>query len=472
MGAVVVSAVAAPPGAPYPKGVSLLEGWVPVLTQTVAIAALLVAIARPSRRWWIFAVPAAAIVGYALAVGMRHYITAEGWTTNSLPAGMSIWIALTGAAIVMLVAGWRKSTRRRKTASALAVPLCLLCFALALNTWVGYFPTVQLAWDQLTAGPLPDHTDAAGVAARQKSLDHHPPGAVVKVDIPNDASHFRHRQEIVYLPPAWFATVPPPALPTVMMIAGAFNTPADWLRAGNAIATVDDYAARHGGYSPVLVFVDSGGSFNNDTECVNGPRGNAADHLVDDVVPYMVSRFGVRPPGQGWGIVGFSMGGTCAVTLTVKHPDVFSVFVDIGGDIGPNVGSEEMTTDRLFGGDQQAWESYEPRAAMVKHGPYTGVSGWFSAIVEDTPHYRGPSLGGAVEPGPLCRIPDGADGQAWAANVLCEAARLFGIDAAVVVTVGDHDWYAAAEAFAASLPWLAGGLATPDSGPVMRPVVT
>ena len=120
MGALVVSAATAPPGAPYPDGASLLDGWVPVVAQTVAIAALLVAVARPSRRRWLIAVPAA-VVGVALAVSVRRYITAEGLTTNPVPAAMSIWIALTGAAIVVLVAGWRKSARWRM--AALAVPL-------------------------------------------------------------------------------------------------------------------------------------------------------------------------------------------------------------------------------------------------------------------------------------------------------------------------------------------------------------
>ena len=97
-----------------------------------------------------------------------------------------------------------------------------------------------------------------------------------------DTVGFKHRGELVYLPPAWFATNPPPKLPTVMMIGGEFNTPADWLRAGNAITTIDKFAAAHGGNAPVFVFVDSGGAFNNDTECVNGPRGNAADHLTKE----------------------------------------------------------------------------------------------------------------------------------------------------------------------------------------------
>ena len=49
------------------------------------------------------------------------------------------------------------------------MPLSLLCAALALNLWVGYFPTVQTAWNQLTAGPLPDQTDQATVVAMQRS---------------------------------------------------------------------------------------------------------------------------------------------------------------------------------------------------------------------------------------------------------------------------------------------------------------
>ncbi len=86
------------------------------------------------------------------------------------------------------------------------------------------------------------------------------------------------------------------------MIGGQFNTPADWTRAGNAIATIDSFAASHDGRAPVLVFVDSGGAFNNDTECVNSARGNAADHLTNDVVPYMVSAFGVSADRANWGV--------------------------------------------------------------------------------------------------------------------------------------------------------------------------
>ena len=74
--------------------------------------------------------------------------------------------------------------------SLLAVPLCLLSTGLVLNLWVGYFPTVQTALNQLTAGPLPDQTDLATVnamAARGAQPQH---GSLVPVEIPEDGSHF------------------------------------------------------------------------------------------------------------------------------------------------------------------------------------------------------------------------------------------------------------------------------------------
>lgn len=82
--------------------------------------------------------------------------------------------------------------------------LCLLSATLTLNLWVGYFPTVQTAWNQLTSGPLPDQADQAAVAALAHSGVRPSHGTLLPVVIPSDASHFKHRGELVYLPPAWF----------------------------------------------------------------------------------------------------------------------------------------------------------------------------------------------------------------------------------------------------------------------------
>ena len=280
-------------------------------------------------------------------------------------------------------------------------------------------------------------------------------GVVVPVAISAETSKFRHRGELVYLPPAWFASVPPPKLPVVMMVGAEINTPADWLRVGGAATTADAFAAAHGGVAPVLVFVDSGGAFGIDTECVNGSRGNAADHLTKEVVPYMVSNLGVSADRANWGVAGFSTGGTCAVDLTVMHPDLFSAFVDIAGDACPNVGTKEQTISALFGGNAAAWAAFDPATVITRHGPYRGVSGWF-VVAEAADRDAN------------------AGGQDVAAHSLCAIGGAHGIDCAVVTEQGKHDWVFAAAAFAAALPWLAGQLDSPGVPhiPMPQPALT
>jgi S-formylglutathione hydrolase FrmB len=158
-----------------------------------------------------------------------------------------------------------------------------------------------------------------------------------------------------------------------MMIGADFITPVEWIRAGHAIHTIDDFASAHGSNAPVLVFVDATGAFNSDTECVNGSRGKAANHLTKDVVPYVISNFRVSADPANWGIVAFSMGATCAIDLTVMHPDLFSAFVDIAGDAGPNVGTTAQTIATLFGG-ANAYAAFDPTTVITTHRRYEGCT--------------------------------------------------------------------------------------------------
>jgi S-formylglutathione hydrolase FrmB len=421
---------------------SLLHGWIPITAQVLAGILLIAAIGWRNRRWRHVWLPAAAVVGLTVAVAAYAYITFQGMSdqTNRAPYSLWIWIGLFGVSIGVLIAGWHGARWWRRGVSALALPLCLLCAALAVNSWVGYSPTVQTAWNQLTAGPLPDQTDTVTVTAMQKQHAIPAAGTVVPVTIPDTASGFKHRGELVYLPPRWYATDPPPPLPTVMMVGGEFNTPADWLRAGQAVKTIDAFAAAHDGNAPVFVFVDSGGAFNNDTECVNGTRGNSADHLTKDVVPFMLSHYGVSPNRANWGVAGWSMGGTCAVDLTVMHPDMFSAFDDIAGDLRPNAGNKVQTISRLFGGNAAAYAAFDPITVITRHGPYAGVTGEFD-------------ISG---PGPSPPRND----QTAAASSLCATGSANGITCAVLTLPGKHDWPFAAQAFATALPWLAGQLGT------------
>jgi S-formylglutathione hydrolase FrmB len=408
-----------------------MQGWLPTAVQVLTALAVMHAVGWRSRRRRFVTLAVPAVAGVVTALAARWTLGTLGIASEPAPWQLWAWVGLSGFAIGTVVAGWPGARWSRRNLTVFAASLCLLSTGLTVNGWIGYFPTTYTAWNQLTAGPLPDETDWATVDAMRRNATRPSSGAVVRMEFNAAASGFAHRPELVYLPPAWFVSDPPPLLPAIMMIGGQFNTPADWLRAGDAVSTLDAFAAAHGGNAPVAVFVDPSGAFANDTECVNGPRGNAADHLTKDVVPQTIARFGVRAT---WGVVGFSTGGTCALDLAVMHPTVFGVFDDIAGDLGPNTGTKTQTVDRLFGGDEKAWAAFDPTTVIARHGHYPDTAGLF------------------VVPGSSATRD---------ADALCTLGRANGIRCAVTRLPGRHVWPFGSDAFAATLPWLAGELGTP-----------
>ena len=110
------------------------------------------------------------------------------------------------------------------------------------------------------------------------------------------------------------------------------------------------------------------------------------------------------------------MGCTCAVDLAVMHPDMFSAFEDIAGDLSPNSGNKAQTIDRLFNGNAAAYASFDPSTVITRHGAYSGVTGWF-----DTNSVN-------------------STDQTAAANSLCGLGSANGIRCAVVTQPGKHDW--------------------------------
>ena len=496
---------AAVPGGPPgfgDHGISLLTGWLPLAVQLLAAALLVAAVllvtaaGRRGRRWLPRSLPALAAIGVAAALLARAWVSANGLASDPAPTALWVWTGLAASALALVVLGWRGVRWWRRAIAVLAVPLALLSVGVVLNDWVGYFPTVTEAWGELTAGPLPDQVDAAALGSLAGTGATMRTGKLVGVDIPATASHFAHREEYVYLPPAYFTPDHAP-LPTLMMISGEFNTPADWIRVGDAVATADAYAAAHQGTAPVLAFVDSGGSFNNDTECVDGPRGNVATYLAQDVPAYLESTFHVAAAPSAWGVVGWSAGGTCALDLAVVHPDRFGTFEDIAGDLGPNAGDKATTIARLYGGNAAAWAAFDPLTVLAGHARYADTAGWFDNAADSGPggpgggRHRGGPGGGGHGPGPggygpgsygnrgggtagLGGRADGNDApgsESTAAATLCTAAEAKGIACTLHTQDGRHSWQFATTAFRDALPWLAtrvgvAGPSTPSaSGP-------
>jgi len=134
---------------------------------------------------------------------------------------------------------------------------------------IGYLPTVQTAWERVTGAKPLDWIDEPTLAAMVRDGVRPRTGTIVSVRIPADHSGFAHRDELVYLPPAWFASDPPPRLPAVMMIGAELSHPSDWPESGDALRILNEFARKHHGVTPISVFPDSTGTFT--TGLVNPP---------------------------------------------------------------------------------------------------------------------------------------------------------------------------------------------------------
>ncbi|TSD98092.1 hypothetical protein FOS14_13940 [Skermania sp. ID1734] len=444
----------------HAHGLSLLHGWLPVTVQIAAVIALVVAVGWRTRRWRLVVLPVVVAVGAVAAVAARWFTADQGLTGRNNTAPLSVWLFVGAAvsAVIVAILGWRGTRWWRRAVSVAAIVLLSASSAVAVNKWVGYFPTLQAAYAAATASPLPNEVSLDALAGlRNTRLTQ---GRIVAVDTPNNLSGMTHRTEYVYLPPAWFDRPTPPKLPAVMMIGGEFATPADWLRIGGIVPQLDAYAAAHGGSAPILVFPDTGGTFTNDTECVNGPRDNSATHLTAEVVPYVEKTFNASTAAANWGVAGFSMGGTCAIDLAVTHPELFGTFVDIAGDVGPNAGNKQQTIQRLYVGNPAQWNAFDPKTVMTTHGPYTGSTGLFYTFAPTGPARAW--IGGARPEAAAAPHIKGLAAQFHAAETLYTTAHRVGIDAALYLSPGAHTWTSAAVAFHAAMAWL---FAAVGSGP-------
>ncbi|WP_343997045.1 alpha/beta hydrolase, partial [Williamsia deligens] len=416
--------------------VRLLHGWFPIAISVITALLVLAAVIRRSKRWGVIWLPIGALAGAIAAVTVFGVLDARGLEPGSAPAAFWTWIVVAVGLLVAAIVGVRTARWWQNGVTAVAVLLSVFCLALSLNQWSGYYPTFTRAWAGISDEPLPRETTLDRLNTFRNSTSAAKEGRIVAIDVPHGRSGFRARTEYVYLPPAWFTGAQPPRLPAVMMIGGVINTPEDWVRSGDALQTVDAYARDHRGVAPILVLPDPSGNLTTDTECVDGPRGNVDTHLVDEVRPYVVQRFGASPAARNWAVVGWSMGGTCAIDLVARHPDDFATFVDISGDIGPNTGDKQTTIKTLFGNDEEAWNRFDPTTVMLRHGPYRDVAGWF------------------VSEGRRGRDGTLHSPQITAATKLAQVARLEGITTTERYEAGTHTWSFGAQAWGQVIAWL------------------
>lgn len=421
---------------------SLVGGALPVALAVAGAAGMLaLLLLGGDRRWFTRALPLV-VTGVAGAVAI-------GWVAVSVlqpfpdPLPVVVWWSL-GA--VLLAAGLAAAAARRpgwprRGGAAVAVVLVLAAAGNAVNTHFGQFPTVgaalglppanQVDFAQVSAG-VPDLV--ARRPGRPLSQVWRPPpgmpaaGTVSEVAIPAPVSGFAARPAWVYLPPAHLA-VPRAQLPVLVLLSGQPGSPRDWLDGGGLSATMDRFAAAHGGLAPVVVMADWLGAPLNNTLCMDSRLGAVQTYLTVDVPAWIRATLQVDPDPAALAVGGLSAGGTCALQLAVNAPQTFPTFIDVSGQSEPTLGDRTRTVAAAFGGDAAAFAAVNPLDLLATRS-YPGSAGTVVAGSGDT-LYR-----------PQARQ-------------VADAARRAGMGIEYRELPGGHDWRVWAPGLESSLPWLA-----------------
>jgi S-formylglutathione hydrolase FrmB len=247
--------------------------------------------------------------------------------------------------------------------------------------------------------------------------------------VPGEISGFAAREAWLYLPPAYLGT-PRAQLPVLVMIPGQPGGPRDWLLAGRLASIMDSFAAAHDGLAPIVIVPDVTGSPMGNTMCVDSRLGAAETYLTQDVTRWLQTA--LQADTAHMAIGGFSFGGTCAMQMAVRHPDLYPTFLDVSGQAEPTLGDPQQTVQEAFGGDQDAYRGVDPLYELpTAHLPDS--AGLMTVGQGDTDFRR-------------------------QAEQIFALARGAGMSVELYEVPGNHSWTIASDALAQGLPWISGRL--------------
>ncbi|WP_309106542.1 alpha/beta hydrolase-fold protein [Arthrobacter sp.] len=292
-----------------------------------------------------------------------------------LPSEVLAWSVPAVAALVLFLARLPRSAWRARTLSTLSMLAVVLLTAVQINAYFGLNRTVSdfLGTAVARVPPLEPALMARDGGPPLRDLatwrPHGEPadgGVLRTAHIPAPASGFTARDAYIYLPPAYLDPQRP-VLPVLVLYAGQPGGPADWLTGGMLRAHMDRFAAQHHGIAPVVVVVDPNGSANGNTLCMDSRIAKVDTYLSQDVPNWITQNLDVGKDHRNWAAGGFSFGGTCALQMVTRHPDVFNSALSFSGEREPALAKErQKTVEAAFDGDVAAFDAQTPLNIMGK----------------------------------------------------------------------------------------------------------
>jgi enterochelin esterase-like enzyme len=345
---------------------------------------------KNNRIQFITAIPVSLILSLILFFLVGHY------TDSSMPVSFIV-MCLPFTVMLSLLSLSIFVKKRMRIITSVMLVVGLVFSLIIINNYYRYYPTIGTVFGRNDAQALNSGDDITvnysvtskqqyyNVSSVQASVANlsspSTSGKLYAINIPGTVSKFNARSGYVYVPAIYNSPLKI-NLPVIVLTAGVPGTPDDWVNMGLQ-GIMDNFAKTHDGITPIVFVVDSLGSINNDTECVNSPRGNVETYLTVDVPNYIKKNFHVDDSAKNWAIGGLSMGGMCSIMLTLRHPNVYNYFIDLGGEIGPEVGSEQQTIDTLFGGSESNWAAHQP-STLLTNNTYKNIGGFFGDGNQDS----------------------------------------------------------------------------------------
>ncbi|MCW8102392.1 alpha/beta hydrolase [Streptomyces tauricus] len=233
------------------------------------------------------------------------------------------------------------------------------------------------------AGPLQvvdtRHVNVSGGARPQVG------GQIQKVELVGRRTHIAS-PAYVYLPPEYFQPqYRTRTFPAAVVLTGYPGT-AEALIKGLHYPQTAHALAEEGRMQPmILVMMRPTVAPPRDTECVDVPGGPRTETFFAQDLPDAVShhyRVGGEP--GGWGIVGDSTGGYCALKLAIHHPGTYAAGAGLSPYYRP---PSDPTTGDLFHGDEELRDNAD-LMWFLKHRPAPDTSLLVSSSRQGESNYR------------------------------------------------------------------------------------
>lgn len=284
-------------------------------------------------------------------------------------------LVLAVVAAVLLFVGtiwlWPRLARRSVPAVAGRVVLMLatqvMLFAsvgLAANQAFGFYASwADLFGKETNQGVVVDHAtgpDRGALSAQLQVLDlqrvdgrsgsPQRNGQIQKVSVIGRTTHIVS-PAYVYLPPEYFQPqYRARTFPVAVVLTGYPGTAEALVDKLHYPRTARGLAQQGKAQPMILVMLRPTVAPPRDTECVDIPNGPQTESFfAKDLPDAVASRYRVTKGAAGWGIVGDSTGGYCALKLAMHHPEAYGAAVGLSPYY---TAPSDPTTGDLFQGNE------------------------------------------------------------------------------------------------------------------------